>query len=129
MTSEDCEDSGDRHGGPGLEARGRVTNRDAVKILLSVLQKRREISSEKRKYVDTIPRLYHEEEECVRVAVHHVRAGVEARGNACFVVALYKMSCDLLFTRNGLNIAVKCRQFYDKSNVYFLASLLGLVCL
>ena len=51
MTSEDCEDSGDRHGGPGLEARGRVTNRDAVKILLTVLQKRREISSEKRKYV------------------------------------------------------------------------------
>ena len=39
MTSEDCEDSGDRHGGPALEARGRVTNRDAVKILLTVLQK------------------------------------------------------------------------------------------
>ena len=124
MTSEDCEDSGDRHGGPALEARGRVTDRDAVKILLTVLQKR-ETFNEKR----TFPCLNHEKEECVRVAVHHVRAGVEARGHPCFVVALYKMSCDLLFTRNGLNIAEKCRQFCDKSNVYFLASLLGLVCL
>ena len=57
--------------------------------------------------------LDHEEEKSVWVTVHHVLAGVEAWSYTSFVVTLYKMSCDLFFTRNGLNVAEKCPQFYE----------------
>ena len=65
-------------------------------------------------FIDYPTSLYldHEEEKSVWVTVHHVLAGVKAWSYTSFVVTLYKMSCDLFFTRNGLNIAKKCPQFY-----------------
>ena len=65
-----------------------------------------------------------EEEERLRVAVHHVRAGVQAPRRALGFVGLHKLSGDVSITRNGLDVAERANGGNNQNHISLLLYLL-----